>query len=396
MTSINRRRVAITGMGVATPVGSTLEKFWEGLNADHDDPTPWEVTDLDPEPLLGRKAVRRSDKNSWMTMHCCAQALTMAGVDLELVDRSRCGVVMGNANGGQYRREEQFIDWQARGDRSASPFYWNLTLPSAGGAMVSIEYGFSGPSTTVSAACAAGSHGLVEGFRNIAYGFADLVLAGGCEASVSPIVKASFVNLGVLSASGKNRPFDVERDGFVLTESAAMLVLEPLEAAVERGATILAELLGGSITTDASHFTTPEGHGAAVEHSHLTALDDAGLQPTDIGHVNPHGTGTPQNDLVESLAIERIYGSQTPVTSAKGAVGHSAAGSGAVEAVASILAMQHKVIPPIVGLRNPDPALNIDLVFGVARPWEPGPVASSSFGLGGHHACVILAPPPVS
>jgi 3-oxoacyl-[acyl-carrier-protein] synthase II len=265
---------------------------------------------------------------------------------------------------------------------------------NAGAAHISMRAGWHGPSEVIVTACAAGTHSIAAAARLVASGRCDVAIGGGSEASMQKVAIAAFANMTALSTSGESRPFDRRRDGFVMTEGAAALVLEAWDHAVARGATIYAEVTGAASTADAHHITAPAPDGAGAVSCMELALVDAQLEPGDVAQINAHGTSTPLNDLAESRAITKVFGEQAPpVTSTKGLTGHGLAAAGAIEAVASVLSIAHGVIPPTAGHEEPDPEIHLDVVHGEPRPWEPGPILSNSFGFGGHNGCLVFTPP---
>jgi len=276
-----------------------------------------------------------------------------------------------------------------------------MMMANAGAAAISMRFGFQGPCETVVTACASGTHAIGNAARLVATGRCDVVISGGAEAAMTPtgeleaIGVAAFGNMTALSTSGWSRPFDRRRDGFVLAEGGAALVLEEYEHAKARGAHIYAEVLGAASTADAHHITAPTPGGAGAQGCIELALEDANLEPDGIAHVNAHGTSTPLNDLAEAEAIEKVWGLPgPPVTSIKGVTGHSLGAAGAMEAVACALTIERRLIPPTVGYQQPDPEIHLDIVAGAAREFVPGPIISNSFGFGGHNGCVIIAPLP--
>jgi len=259
---------------------------------------------------------------------------------------------------------------------------------------LSMRYGLCGPCESIVTACAAGTQSVAAAARLVATGRCDVVLAGSSEAAMVPIGQAGFSNMTALSTSGVSMPFDAKRDGFVMGEGGAILVLEEYDRAVARGAHIYAELAGAASTADAHHITAPSPGGAGAVACMELALLDAGLQPEDITHINAHGTSTPANDLAESQALNKVFGTPgPPVTSVKGVIGHSLAAAGSIEAVALALSIAHGVIPPTAGLTELDPEIHIDVVTGTPRPWQPGPALSNSFGFGGHNGTIVMVPP---
>lgn len=386
------RRVAITGIGVVAPCGVGREAFWNGLLA----PAPEgdrRVPDWDPAPLFDNpKEARRSDPFSQYALGAAAEALAQAG---ELTtDPARIGTLVGTGIGGIGTNEAQIVIRHEKGDRRVSPFLIPMMMPNAAAASISMRYGFQGPCEATVTACAAGTHSIGNAARLIADDRCDVVLAGGAEAPFTPTSLAGFGNMTALSSSGISVPFDSRRDGFMMGEGAGILVLEDWDTAVQRGATILAEVLGAASTADAHHITAPAPGGSGAIRCMEIAMKDAGLAPSDIVHINAHGTSTPKNDEAEAMAISKLFGEPGPaVTSIKGVTGHSLGAAGALEAVATVLAMEHKLIPPTAGTESLDPELpKIDLVYGEARAWEPGPSISNSLGFGGHNGTIILGP----
>jgi 3-oxoacyl-[acyl-carrier-protein] synthase II len=275
-----------------------------------------------------------------------------------------------------------------------SPFLVPMMMANAAAATISMRYGWQGPCENVVTACAASNHAIANAARLIATGRCDAVVTGGSEAPMTPVGIQGFQNMTALSSSGVSRPFDTARDGFVITEGAGALVLEAWDLAEARGATILGEILGGASTADAYHITAPSPGGAGALRCMELALAEAGLRPSDIRQINAHGTSTPLNDAAEAEAIAKLFGTPSPpVVSTKGVTGHALGAAGALEAVAVLLSMEHRLIPPTAVTAELDPDITIDVVMGAPRPWEPGPTLSNSFGFGGHNACVVIGPP---
>jgi 3-oxoacyl-[acyl-carrier-protein] synthase II len=387
------RRVAVTGVGVLSSCGNDVEAFWAGLCG----PPPEgerRVRDFDPATVFDNpKEARRADRVTQLALAATTQAMDQAG-DLCGTDPLRRGVLVATGVGGIATLEEQIQRYVDGGARKVSPFLVPMMMANAPAASVSMRWGWQGPCQTVSTACAAGTHALVDAALWVASGRCDVVLAGGAEASMTPVSMAGFANMTAMSSGGVSQPFAAGRDGFVIAEGAATLVLEEWEHAVGRGATILAEVLGGASTADAHHITAPAPGGRGALSCMELALASAGLEPADIRHVNAHGTSTPLNDAAEAEAMAKLFGVPgPPVTSIKGVTGHSLGAAGAIEAVAVIESMQRRLIPPTAVTTAVDPELPaIDLVMGEARAWEPGPTISNSFGFGGHNGSVVLAP----
>jgi 3-oxoacyl-[acyl-carrier-protein] synthase II len=387
------RRVAITGYGVVAPCGIGRKAFWDGLNGpgitDH---RSIEIADWDPLPYFDNpKEARRADRVEQFAVAAAAEAFEHAG--RPSAESHRFGTIYATGVGGLRSTEDQIEVLITKGERRVSPFLVPMMMPNAPGAAISMRYGLRGPNETITTACAASTHAIGYAARLIAWDMCDAVVTGGAESAGCAIGVASFGNMTALSTSGSSRPFDVDRDGFVLGEGAAVLILEEWSAAENRGANIIGEVLGAGSNADAHHITAPAPGGVGAIACMRLALADAGLEPGDIGHVNAHGTSTPLNDAAEAAAITEIFGARgVPVTSTKGVTGHALGAAGALEAVAMLLAMENRLIPPTAGTTVVDPEFAIDLVVGSARSWTPGPSISNSLGFGGHNGSIILGP----
>ncbi len=387
---IRGRRVAITGMGAITCCGIGVDALWDGLL--HPKVVGGPVPDFEPERWFGPKEVRQVDRFAQFSIAAADLAVHDAGV----IDASpaRSGVIFATGVGGFDTLAEQVGVYNERGARRVSPRLVPMMMANAGAAGISMRLGWQGPSEVIVTACAAGTHAIAAAGRLIASGRCDVAVGGGAEASLHPVAVAAFTNMTALSGSGQSRPFDSRRDGFVMTEGSAALVLEEWDRAVARGATIYAELAGAASTADAYHITAPHPDGAGAVACMELALSDAGIPTSAVGHINAHGTSTPLNDLAESRAINKVFGEPGPlVTSTKGVTGHGLGAAGAIEAVASALTIHHRLIPPTAGFEEPDPDINLRVVHGEPLPWEPSAVLSNSFGFGGHNGCLILLPP---
>lgn len=389
------RRVAITGLGVVAPCGIGKEAFWEGLlGPGITGGRQVEIAEWDPSPWFDSpKDARRADRVEQFALAAAAEALEQSG--RPQVDPSRFGVVMGTGIGGLHTLEDQVITRFEKGERRVSPFLVPMMMANAAGASISMRYGLQGPNETICTACAAATHAIGYATRMIQWGRCDAMITGGTESAGTITAMAGFGNMTALSSSGSSRPFDAERDGFVMGEGSAVFVLEEWEHAVARGATILGEVLGSASNADAHHITAPSPGGVGAIACMRLALDDAGLTPADIKQVNAHGTSTPLNDAAEAEACSIVFGpSGPPVTSIKGVTGHALGAAGALEAAAVLMSFQKKLIPPTAGTTQVDPAISIDIVTGAPREWEPGPTISNNFGFGGHNGSVILSPAP--
>jgi len=387
------RRVAVTGVGVVAHCGIGKDAFWNGLQGPVQD-VERRVHDFDPTPFFENgKEVRRTDRYAQFAFAAAHEALEQAG-DIDAAPTRR-GVSLGTGIGGLTTLEDQIINRYEKGEKRVSPFLVPMMMANAAAGGLSMKYGWQGPAENTVTACAAGTHSIGNGARWIASDRCDVVLAGGSEAPFTITALAGFRNMTALSPNNHSMPFDRDRNGFVMAEGAAVLVLEEWDRAIARGATILAEVMGAASTADAHHITAPSPGGVGAVNCMELSLQDAELDASDIVHINAHGTSTPLNDAAEAEAINKVFGgpSKPIVTSTKGVTGHALGAAGAIEAAAIILAMEHELIPPTVGHENDDPAMpEIDLVLGQARPWTPGPSMSNSFGFGGHNGTLILGP----
>ncbi len=386
------RRVAVTGLGVVAPCGLGADDFWKGLlgpgvtwgrstEFETWDPTPWYATP---------KEARRADRVEQFAIAAATEAFAQAG-DIG-VEPGRFGTIFATGIGGLHTLEEQVEVRMEKGERRVSPFLVPMMMANAAGAAISMRWGLQGPNETISTACAAGSHAIGYAARLIAWGRCDAVATGGSEAAATATSMAGFGNMTALSTSGVSRPFDADRDGFVMGEGSAVLVLEEWAHAEARGATILGEILGAASTADAYHITAPAPGGAGAVNCMRLALADAGLEPGDIRQVNAHGTSTPLNDAAEADAVIAVFGEPgPPVTSTKGVTGHALGAAGALEAAAVLLSMRAGVIPPTANTKVVD--VGIDVVIGDGREWDPGPAISNNFGFGGHNGSVVIGPP---
>jgi 3-oxoacyl-[acyl-carrier-protein] synthase II len=391
------RRVAVTGLGVVAPTGIGRDDFWNGLlGPGITDRQSITIDEWDPAPYFDNpKQARRTDRVEQFAVAAAAEAFEQAGgVDAIGVDRSRFGTIFATGVGGLHTIEEQVEIRLEKGDRRVSPFLVPMMMANASGASISMRYGLQGPNETICTACAAGTHAIAYAARLIRWGVIDAVATGGSEAAATATALAGFGNMTALTSSGVSRPFDVDRDGFVLGEGAAVLILEEWDHAERRGASIIGEILGGASNADAHHITAPAPGGSGAIACMRLALDEAGIEPGDVRQVNAHGTSTPLNDAAEAAAITQVFGPRgVPVVSTKGVTGHALGAAGALEAAAALLSIGHELIPPTANTTNVDPEMTIDLVVGEPRPWTPGPVISNNFGFGGHNGSVIIAPP---
>jgi 3-oxoacyl-[acyl-carrier-protein] synthase II len=397
-----RRRVVITGVGAVTPLGvgarTLLSRWADGVSGLEDG--LGRCDEFDPEQSLSRKEAHRSDRFTQLAMAACAEALEDAGWDDgPPCDPDRAGCVMGTGIGGIATIETQHDTLRERGQKSMSPFGVPMMMGNAAAGALAMRNGLTGPNWGVVSACAAGAHAVGSAVRLVQNGEADAVVTGGTEAALTPVAMGLFARMGATSPTGVSRPFDARRDGFVLGEGAGVLVLEEAEAARARGAEPLAEVLGYGATSDAYHLTAPDPVGAGAARAIRAALDDAGIDPEELDYVNAHGTSTPLNDRTETAAIKAALGDHAgriPVSSLKSAIGHLCGAGGAVEAIATVLALRERVAPPTLNYGEPEEGLDLDYVPEGARPLrtEDGERAvgiSNSFGFGGHNAVLCVA-----
>lgn len=392
--AVRGRRVAVTGLGVVACCGVGKDAFWQGLLG----PAPEglrRVAEFDATSVYGPKDIRRVDRFTQFAAVAAEEAISDAGgVGAIGADPDRTAVIVGTGVGGIETLEEQIQVRLERGSRRVSPFLVPMMMGNRGAADISMRYGFRGPCETTVTACAAGTHSVSNGARLVATGRCDVVIAGSAEAAMTETSLAGFSNMTALSTSGVSMPFDAKRDGFVMGEGGAILVLEDYDRAVARGAKIYAEILGAASSADAHHITAPSPEGTGAVACMEVALLDAGIGAADVTHINAHGTSTPANDLAESQAIVKVFGSPGPaVTSIKGITGHSLGAAGSLEAVALALTIERGFIPPTAGLTEQDAEITIDVVTGPGREWEPAPAMSNSFGFGGHNGTLVMGPP---
>jgi 3-oxoacyl-[acyl-carrier-protein] synthase II len=385
------RRVVITGVGVVSVCGIGKEAFWEGLQGPAATGDKLEVKDFDASDYFDAKEIRRVDRFAQMAVFAAEQALNDAG--RPEVNAERAGVWIGTGVGGLNTLESQVLIGAEKGVRRVTPFLVPMMMGNAAPANVSLRLGWQGPCENTVTACAAGTQSIGNAARLIAGGRCDVMLAGSSESALTETGIAGFRNMTALSTVGISRPFDKERDGFMIAEGAGVLVLESLDHAKARGARIYGEILGAASTADAHHITAPSPGGSGAIACIELSLADAGLVPSDIKQINAHGTSTGLNDLAEAQAVNKVFGAETPITSIKGVTGHALGGAGAIEAVSVVASIEKRLIPPTAGYKTPDPEMpEINLVLDKAQSWEPGPTISNSFGFGGHNGSIIIGP----
>jgi len=381
------RRVAVTGLGAISCAGIGVNALWDALMRSHA-PDSKRIAPFDASHLGGPKELRRLDPFALYTLMAADEAWRQSGLEGPLED---AGSIVTTGIGGLQTTLEQDAVLTLKGPDRVSPFLVPMMMPNAATAAVSMRFGLGGPCETVTTACAAGTHAIGNAARLVASGRCDVAVAGGAEAVIVEIAIAGFTNMTALSSSNLSRPFDVARDGFVMGEGAGVLILEEWDHALARGATILAEVIGAASTADAHHITAPDPKGNGAVRCMNLALADAELTPSDVSHINAHGTSTPLNDLAESVAVHKVFGDDAPVTtSIKGHLGHSLGAAGALEGVASVLTLQNQLIPPTAGTTVVDPEIALDVVIGEPRAAQVDVILSNSFGFGGHNGSVIF------
>ncbi|MGX9707824.1 beta-ketoacyl-ACP synthase II [Laceyella tengchongensis] len=406
------KRVVITGLGIISPLGNDVNTFWNHLiagksgvgNITHFDTTDYavkiaaEVKDFDPLNYIDKKEARRMDRFVQFAVAAAKEALKHAELDMDKVDANRVGVYVGSGIGGLSTLENQHRVLMERGPRRVSPFFVPMMIANMSSGMVSIHTGAKGPNSAAISACATGTHCVGDSFKMLQRGDADVMLAGGTEATILPMAIAGFSAMGALSSRNDDpqkasRPFDRDRDGFVMGEGAAVLVLETLEHAQKRGANIIAEVVGYGMTADAYHITSPDPHGDGAKRSMEMALSDAGLKPEDIDYINAHGTSTDINDKFETMAIKAAFGEHAhklAISSTKSMMGHLLGAAGAIEAAVLALTLKEQIIPPTINLENPDPECDLDYVPNEARKARVRAAISNSLGFGGHNATICI------
>jgi 3-oxoacyl-[acyl-carrier-protein] synthase II len=406
------RRVVVTGVGMVTPLGHTAASTWEALLAGRSGAGPitrfdasafetkiaCEVKDFDPGRYLDRKEARRMDRYTHFAIAATAEALQDANLRITPENADDIGIIVGSGIGGIETLSQQFQVYFEKGPSRLSPFLCTMMIGNMAAGHASIVFGMRGPNYGTVSACASGAHAIGAAFETVRRGAASVMLAGGAEAPVVPIGIGTFNSMRALSTRNDepekaSRPFDRDRDGFVIGEGAGILVLEELEHARSRGAHIYGEVVGYGATADACHVTAPAEGGAGAARAMLAALREAGLHPDDVDYINAHGTSTPLNDKAETSAIKAVFGKHAwdiPVSSTKSMTGHLLGAAGAVEAIICLLAIRDSIVPPTINLENPDPDCDLDYVPNVARRHRVRVALSNSLGFGGHNAALIL------
>ena len=412
---MSRRRVVVTGLGVVTPLGCELDDVWAAVCEGKSGVGPvqrfdcrdfkvrfgGEIRDFDPLPHLAidSKELRRIDRFSQFALVAAQKAITQAGIDFSTGDSYRYGVLVGSGIGGLDEIEQQHSMLFDRGPDRISAFMIPKLIINAASGNISVRWGLRGPNTAVCTACASGTNAIGDAYRLIQMGVADVMVSGGTEAGLTPMGIAGFARMGALSTRNESpqeasRPFDRDRDGFVLSEGAGILVLEEYEFALKRGATILGEVVGYGLSSDATHLTAPDPNGTGAAYAIRAALRDAGMRPDVVDHIIAHGTSTPLGDIAETCAIRTVFGSHADaiaVSSTKSQLGHLLGASGGVESAFCIKAMLTETAPPTINLENPDVKCDLDYVPFEPRSLRIRRAMKNSFGFGGHNACLIFA-----
>jgi 3-oxoacyl-[acyl-carrier-protein] synthase II len=408
-------RIVVTGLGAITPIGNTKEAFWEGMMAGRSGAGPitrfdatnfetrfaCEVKDFDPLPFISRKEVQRMDLFAQLAMAAAIMAVEDSGIDFERVNRERVGVVFGSGIGGMwtYHHQQQNLYERNGVPDRISPFFVPMLISDIAAGHIAIRYGLKGPNYGTVSACATSSHSIADAFMLMQRGMADIMLAGGSEAVVCPMGIGGFNSMKALSTRNDDptrasRPFDRDRDGFVMGEGGGILILETLEHAIDRGATIYGEVRGIGLTDDAFHITQPAPGGEGAVRSMKLAIEDAGLLPSDIDYINAHGTSTPFNDKSESAAIRTVFGEHAQnllVSSTKSMTGHLLGAAGAIEAIATCMAIKNGKVPPTINQITPDPECDLDYVANAPKERTIKAALSNTFGFGGHNATLCFS-----
>lgn len=412
MTDFIRKRVVVTGVGAITPIGNTASEYWDGLVSGrngigeitlfdasrHDSRIAGEVKNFDPHDYLERKDAKRMDRFSQFGVSAAKQALADAGLVINDLNAEQIGVMIGSGIGGLKVMEEQQTIYMNRGPDRCSPFMVPMMIANMAAGLTAIHTGAKGPNSCPVTACAAGSNAIGDAFRLIQNGYAQAMICGGCEAAITPLAMAGFAAARAMSTRNDDpthacRPFDKDRDGFVMGEGSGILILEELQHALSRGARIYAEIVGYGMTCDAYHMTSIVPGGEGASRAIQLALKDAGIKPELVSYINAHGTSTPVNDPNETSAIKRALGEHArkiAISSTKSMTGHLLGGSGGIEGVATVLAIANDHLPPTINLQNPDAECDLDYVANVSRPQQIEVALSNSFGFGRHNVTLAF------
>lgn len=412
MTNSERKRVVVTGMGAVTPIGNNLAEYWEGLIAGrngigeitlfdasrHDCRIAGEVKGFDPHEYLERKEAKRMDRFARFAVAASKQAIADAQFVINELNAEQVGIIIGTGVGGLKVLEDQQEVFLTKGPDRCSPFMIPMMIANMAAGITAIHTGAKGPNSCTVTACAAGSNAVGDAFRLVQRGYAQAVICGGTEGAVTPLALAGFASAKALSTRNEDptracRPFDKDRDGFVMGEGSGILLLEELEHALSRNAKIYAEMVGYAMTCDAYHITAPVPGGDGAARAMQLAIKDAGITPDAISYINAHGTSTPANDVTETAAIKKALGDrayQVAISSTKSMTGHLLGGSGGIEAVAAVMAVANDRVPPTINLENPDPGCDLDYVPHTSRQMPVNVAMSNSFGFGGHNVTLVF------
>jgi len=406
------RRVVITGMGAITPLGKTAPDFWNGLvsgkngvrNIEHFDTSDFttkfagQIEDYNPNDYFDRKEARKMDNFCQYGMIASDEAIEDSNIDIDEIDKDRVAVIVGTGIGGMYTFYDQSVEFHDRGPRAVSPFFITKLIPDMLAGQISIKHGFRGANYCTVSACATGSHNIGLAYDTIKYGKADYAITGGSEAPVTRIGVAGFSSMRAMSTRNDSpetasRPFDKDRDGFVLGEGAGIFFLEELESAKKRGARIYGEIVGYGFSADAYHITAPDPDGNGVYLAMTKALKDAGIKTTDVDHINMHGTSTPLGDIAETNSIKKVFGDHAyniNLNSTKSMTGHTLGAAGAIEALASLLSIYHGIVPPTINIENQDPECDLNYTANEAQVRDVTYALNNAFGFGGHNTTVVF------
>lgn len=407
-----KKRVVITGLGCVTPVGTGKDDFWVNIKSgvsgidkitrfdytNYQTQIAGEVKDFTPEDYISKKELKKMDRFTQFAMVASKLAVADSELDLDSVDKNRMGTVIGTGIGGVETIEAQHKNLLEKGNRRVSPFFIPMMIGNMAAGQVAIEFGAKGPSTNICTACASGTNSVGDAFKIIQRGDADIMIAGGTEAAVTEFAVAGFCNMKAMSTNNDNpkkasRPFDKDRDGFVMGEGCGILILEELESAIKRNAKIYAEVVGYGMTSDAYHITTPAENGEGATRSMQVAINDAGINPNQIDYINAHGTSTYYNDLYETMAIKSVFGEDAKnvsISSTKSMTGHLLGASGAIEAIVCALAIKENFVPPTINLENTGEEMDLDYTPNKGKERTINYALSNSLGFGGHNATLVF------
>lgn len=409
---MSKRRVVITGIGVISPIGIGKENYWNALRngvngvekitkfdvSKYTTQIAGEVKDFDATDYIEKKEAKRMDRFTQFGVAASKMALEDSGINLDEIDRERLGVSLGSGVGGIETLEREHTKLTEKGPRRVSPFFIPMMISNIGAGHISMALGAKGPSVTTVSACASSNNAMGDAFKIIERGDADIMFTGGAEASITPISMAGFCTMKAMSTRNDDpktasRPFDKDRDGFVMGEGSGIIVLEELEHAKKRGAKIYGEIVGYGMSCDAYHITAPAPEGEGAARAMRNAIKDAGIKPEDVDYINAHGTSTPYNDKFETMAIKTVFGDHAyklSVNSTKSMTGHLLGAASSIEAIACLLAVKEDFIHPTINITNPDPELDLDYVPNVGKDKVVNYVVSNSLGFGGHNVAIVL------